>query len=44
MVMTARDEFTASWPDVETIELGPLSEADLRELVGALPEGRNLDR
>ena len=42
MVMTARDEFTASWPDVETIEMGPLSDADLRELVTALPEGRKL--
>jgi class 3 adenylate cyclase len=42
MVMTARDEFTAFWPDLETIEIGPLSDADLRELVIALPEGRHL--
>ncbi len=42
VVMTAREQFTASWPDVETMELGPLSEAELRELAGALPEGRDL--
>jgi hypothetical protein len=43
LVMTAREHFTASWPDVETMEIGPLSDPDLRELAGALPEGRNLN-
>jgi class 3 adenylate cyclase len=42
LVMTARDEFTPSWSEVETIELGRLSEAHLRELVRALPESQDL--
>jgi class 3 adenylate cyclase len=42
LMMTARDELASLGGAVEVIDLGRLPEVDLRDLVSALPEGRDL--
>ena len=43
LVLTAREGFSSPWRSVEVLPVDRLSEVDLRELAGRLPEARVLD-